>query len=61
MYVVSWGCEGISRRSRSTKKKACKNFLSSALLFVLIIKLILKWKNVFDDTMMSTYAFAVEF
>ena len=51
---------GFRGRSRS-KKKTRKNFLSSALLFVLIIKLILKWKNVFDDTMMSTYAFAVEF
>ena len=61
MYdVFSWGCEGISW-SFKKQKKTRKNFLSSALLFVLIIKLILKWKNVFDDTMMSTYAFAVEF
>ena len=60
MYVFSWGCEGISSFKKH-KKKVCKNFLSSALLFVLIIKLILKWKNVFDDTMMSIYAFAVEF
>ena len=53
---------GVVRGFRSkAKKKTCKNFLSSALLFVLIIKLILKWKNVFDDTMMSIYAFAVEF
>ena len=39
-------------------KKNLQNFLSSALLFVLI-KLI-KWKNLFDDNM-SIYAFAVEF
>lgn len=59
--VFSWGCEGISSFTQKQKKNSQKFSLFCSSLRPHYYKLIVKWKNVFDDTMMSTYAFAVEF